>query len=380
MSKKKYVFISNIAAPYQVKFCYALQEYFDAEFWFYEHLDETRPDWWKIPLGDKCKILKTSGKLPKLGYYSFGLFSELMRFKPDIIVLGGFMKWHWLVLKIAKLFDKKVKVIVMTEPLRYVTHDDEQSNELITRENSSKKLTLANHMFKNIDLYLGMSEVAEKQLVKEFKFAKDKVDLGRYPQDIEEYFNHPLREKSKGEKISLLFANRLVDRYNPLFALEVYQKLKSKYPNIVLNMNSDGALKATCMEFIMRNNLKDVTFLDKITSWNKMHLVYKKSDILILPAIYSNGNLTIMEAKASGMGLVISNRINDVEKDNINEESCYICELNINHFVESIEKYILNPELLISHGKLNRELVEERRNINIAKYYYDQLQRNSLVE
>ena len=83
--KKKYLFISNMASPYQVKFCYSLQEYFDAEFWFYEHIDETRPDWWKIPLGDKCKIMKASGKFPntlRVGYY-YMLF--LVLFIPEII-------------------------------------------------------------------------------------------------------------------------------------------------------------------------------------------------------------------------------------------------------------------------------------------------------
>jgi hypothetical protein len=80
--KEKYLFISNMASPYQVKFCYALEEYFETEFWFYVHIDETRPDWWKIPLGDKCKIMNYSGKIPFLGYFSIGLFIELIRSKP----------------------------------------------------------------------------------------------------------------------------------------------------------------------------------------------------------------------------------------------------------------------------------------------------------
>jgi hypothetical protein len=74
--KQKLVFIGNIASPYQVKLCYALEEYFDAEFWFYEHLDPNRPDWWKIPLGEKCQILKHTKWFPKLGYLSLGLIPE----------------------------------------------------------------------------------------------------------------------------------------------------------------------------------------------------------------------------------------------------------------------------------------------------------------
>ena len=303
MNKKKYVFISNIAAPYQVKFCYALQEYFDTEFWFYEHLDDTRPEWWKIPLGDKCKIMRGSGNIPGLGYFSFGLFLELMRFKPDIIVLGGFMKWHLLVLKIAKLFNKNVRVAVMTEAARYVSNDDDQSNELLNKKNSPKKLALAKKMFHNVDLYLGMGDTAKEQLEREFEFPIDKVELGKYPKDIEEYFKHPLRKKKKDETFRLLFANRLVERYNPIFALEVFQKLEKRYPKIELYLNSDGALKTACTNFIERNGIKNVIFLDKIDSWNNMHLVYKKADILILPATYSNGNMTITGSKGIRNGI-----------------------------------------------------------------------------
>ena len=54
---KKLVFISSMASPYQVKYCYALQKYFNCEFWFYEYPAKSRPNWWGIELGDKCKIL-----------------------------------------------------------------------------------------------------------------------------------------------------------------------------------------------------------------------------------------------------------------------------------------------------------------------------------
>lgn len=379
MKKKKYVFISNIAAPYQVKFCYALQEYFDAEFWFYKYIDETRPEWWKVPLGDKCKIMKFSGRLPKLGYFSFGLFWNLIRFKPDIVVLGGFMKWHWFVIKVLKLFKKEVKVVVMTEPIRYVSHDDEESNELVNKNNSSKKLIFSNKLFKGVDLYLGMSEAAKDQLIQEFEFPESKVDLGRYPQDIDEYFEHPLRKKKVGEKLRLLFANRLVERYNPIFVLEVFHRLKKKYPNIELYMNSDGNLKSKCIEFIKQNHLNDVHFLYEIDSWNNMHLVYKNSDILILPALYSNGNMTIIESMASGMGLVLSNRINDIEQLSKDDENMYICDLNIDEFSRCLEKYIQNPEILILHGKLNRKVIESEKNASTAKRYFDLFQEHGII-
>ena len=53
---KKLLYISHIAVPTQIKLCYALQKYYDTQFWFYD-AQGNRPTWWQLPLGDKCKVL-----------------------------------------------------------------------------------------------------------------------------------------------------------------------------------------------------------------------------------------------------------------------------------------------------------------------------------
>ena len=377
MKKKKLVFISNMASPYQVKFCYALQQYFNTEFWFYVRREANRPKWWEIPLGEKCKVLKISGRAPKIGYFSLGVFYDLIRFNPDIIALGGLMNWHWLILRLGKMFNKKV--VFMSEPSRYIKSDRDKSNLLRTKENSLKTLGKVRRRFSGADLYLGMGELAAKQFIEEIEFEKDKVAWTNYPQDIEEYFNHPLRTKTNGDSYRILFANRLIDRYQPLFVLEVFEKIVSKYPNTELYMNNDGPLKSKCIEYIENRGLKNVKFLDKIDSWNNMHLVYKNADILILPATYSNGNGTIIEAGASGMGVVISNGINHVEKHSINGKNCFICDLKAEEFVQGITNYIESPGLLISHGELSRKLVEDRKNEYTAKRYFEIFERYGLL-
>lgn len=379
MAKKKLVFISNIAAPYQVKFCYSLQKYFDVQFWFYKRVEKHRPDWWKIPLGGKCKVMKLSGKIPKIGYFSFGLFTELIRFRPDIIMLGGFMKWHWLALSLVKLFNKKSKVLILSEPLRLVNNKSDSSSTLWTKNKQKTKVRLLKKMFKNADLYCGMGKAAAKQFTEEFGFPENKVATLYYPQDIDAYFSHPLREKKKGDLFTILFASRLIKRYQPLFVLKVFEKIKERYSNVRLLMNNHGPLKEECIDYIKEHNLKEVKFLDNIDSWNNMHLIYKNSDIIILPATYSNGSGAVIEARASGMGVVISNKINNIEKHSINGKNCFICDLNINEFVEAIMKYIENPDILKSHGKLSRKLVEYRRNDSTAKLYYEVFEKYGIL-
>ena len=114
--KKSLVYISFVAAPHQIKSCDAMQEYFDAEYWFYDKLGN-RASWWETALCDKCKILKKVWFKKRAKYFTLSILKELKRFNPDIVMLGGFsvpaniLAYQW-----AKKHKKKT--IVFTERSR----------------------------------------------------------------------------------------------------------------------------------------------------------------------------------------------------------------------------------------------------------------------
>ncbi|WP_214803791.1 MULTISPECIES: glycosyltransferase family 4 protein [unclassified Exiguobacterium] len=374
--KQKLVFIGNIASPYQVKLCYALEEYFDSEFWFYEYLDQNRPDWWKIPLGDKCQVLKCSKWFPKIGYLSLGLIPELIRFKPDVILLGGFMAGHAAIVRIAKLFG--IKTVIMSEPLRPLQNDDDPSDRLTNPQDNPYKTKLLHWMFKDADLYFGMGTVAVEQFKHQLGFDPNKVVHATYAQDIDAYFDHGLRRKQQGDTFKLLFANRLVERYQPLLVLEAYRNLSKRY-SLELYLNNSGQQLEACKAYIAEHDLKNVHFLDEIRAWDEMPKVYEQADILVLPATYSNGNGTIIEARASGMGVVISDQINNVSHHSVDGKNCYMCGVTVESIERGIEQYLEHPERLIEHGMLSRELVKFHRNDVTAKGYYDTLRAKQII-
>ncbi|MHA1342102.1 MAG: glycosyltransferase family 4 protein [Promethearchaeota archaeon] len=344
---KKLVFISNIAAPYQVKFCYELRKYFDCEFWFHEYLNKMRPIWWKIELGEKCNILKNvlfkkSGK-----YLSLNIIHDLMKFNPDILILGGFSiptnlaAYYW-----AKIFNKKV--VVFTEISRRVLK--KKVAGLIGKK-------IIKFLYKDIDGIFTHSQDATSQFKHEFGFG-NKVFTAQYPADIDTHLKHSLRESKK--YYTYLFANRLTEIYNPLLAIEIFNQIKNKYPGSKFLMNASGELLDSCKSKIKKLNLNDdVGFLDNIQSWNDLHKFYQKSDILIFPAIFSAGNFTIIEAMASGMGIIISNKILGSGKYIKNGKNGFVCEPNVNDFIKCVDIYISNPELLKVHGRINKEIVKK---------------------
>jgi len=142
-----------------------------------------------------------------------------------------------------------------------------------------------------------------------------------------------------------------------------------KYPESKLKLNRQGRLFDDCKELIKKLNLEEkVKFLDNIKSWDELPLVYKNSDILLFPAKFSNGNFTILEAMASGMGIVISNKIKGTT--NLFEgESGYICSLNKREFLDSIQEYIDHPEKFRKHGEINRNIVKSKSGQGTAELY-----------
>ena len=79
-----------------------------------------------------------------------------------------------------------------------------------------------------------------------------------------------------------------------------------------------------------------------------------------MPAIHSNGNASVIEAMASGMGVVISNSI--VYTSNfVKQNSGFVVSPNEIDFSEAVESYLEKPSLLSDNVLSNRKAVQHRR-------------------
>ncbi len=345
--RRKLLFLSSVAAPYQIGFCHALQDYFDAQFWFYETCERKRGKWWQLELGDHCRVLENvlffkSGPLESK-YLAPGLAAELARFDPDIVMLGGFsipaniIAYRW-----ARRNAKKT--IVFTERSRNIATGKLRNRGLIW--------ALLHWIYRDVDMVMTSAEDAVPQFRDELGFG-DKVVAGRYAADLDAYFHHPSRHAKSA--YTYLFANRMTEIYNPLRAIEIFAAVLARHPGSRLLMNAAGEMAQRCRDEIAKRSIgASVEFLTEIKSWTDLGDIYARSDMLILPANFSNGNFTILEAMASGMGIVISNRILGVGKmveDGING---FACEPAAEAFLERIERYIHDPGLFARHAETNR--------------------------
>jgi len=355
---KKLIYISSIAAPHQVKLCYALQKHYKAEFWFYDNVG-SRAKWWNIDLGDKCKVL-SDVKFKSIGkFYTQDHISLLEEYNPDIVMLGGFsIPANYIAYRWAKKNNKKK--VIFTERSR-----DKQGN----LRKRGIVWTLLKYLYSDIDLIMVSEEDIVPQFRDEFRFG-DKVVPSRYAADIEAYLNHKPR-KSKSA-YTYMFPNRLTEIYNPMGALEIFLDIYNKHPESKLIMNALGEQREDCNSFVAEHNLsKNVTFLDNIESWDKLHLEYEKCDILLFPATFSNGNFTIIEAMASGMGIIISNKILGVGNYIENGVNGFRIDPDKQSFLQAVQQFIDNPDLFNKFGDENEKRIGHLGAKGTAKLYDD---------
>lgn len=365
MTKQKLLFLSSIAAPQQIKFCEALQAYYDAEFWFYESAARTRGNWWQIDMGEHCRILPNvycPTTVPfENRYWARGLTKQLDQFNPDIVMLGGFsipsnlVAYRW-----ARHHGKKT--IVFTERSR---------NRHGVLRKSSIAWRALRWLYRGVDLVMVSADDAVAQFRDELGFG-EKVVAGRYASDLDDYFSHPLRQAKPA--YTYLFANRMTKIYNPIGAIDIFARVLTNHPDSKLVMNAAGELGDACRAHIAKLGIGGaVEFLSNLKSWSDLNHVYARCDILLLPASFSNGNFTILEAMASGMGLVVSDRVLGIGKMVADSENGFSCEPTTEAFVDRIERYILQPELLKVHAAINRPLVEPLSAKGTANFFHHTL-------
>jgi len=365
---KKLAIVGDAATPHQVALSKALREYFDVRVWFYEYPDRLRGAWWRVDLPENCKVLDRvfffrAGPL-RNRYLSFDLINELEKFQPDVVIVGGFsIPSNYFAVRWAKRAGKKS--VVLSERSR--------DRKGVLRK-GGVIWRVIHWLYKDVDMVFVTSEDAVPQFRDDFGFGA-KVVAARYGADIDSYFNHPVRTYK--QSYTYLFANRLTEIYNPLGALDIFAEVLRRYPESKLVMNAAGELAGQCRNRILELGISDhVEFLTNIESWSDLNGVYARCDILLLPAIFSNGNFTIVEAMASGMGIVMSDKVLGMSNIFENGQNGFVCPPTTQEFLECIELYICQPELFTIHARRNRESAKPLTAAGTAEFYSEMISRH----
>lgn len=108
---------------------------------------------------------------------------------------------------------------------------------------------------------------------------------------------------AKDKNIKILFLGRLDKRKGLIYLLQAFKQLTKKYGNLSLVIVGDGPERSKCQEWILKNNLLNVTFAGMVDE--KMTASYYRAcDIYCSPAI-SGESFGIVLIEAMGCGLPV---------------------------------------------------------------------------
>lgn len=347
MKKKKVIFLSNIPAPFQVKFCEELNKSKNIEykFLFCAKNEPIRKKYWEIELNSNCIVLKPVYGFYQNIYLNPTIIKVLKQLDGDIIMLGGL---NIPTVIIANLYYRLLNKgrCILSEPL--------SPKKFIFKKNRKIFIKL---LYGNPKYIFAIGKTAVKQF-KEL-FPKSKVYNLPYAADIDLNLLHKVRENVSS--IRFLFSGQLIERNNPELLLKTFLKIKEKYPNTSLNISGYGPLHEKIYQKIPRELIEsgEVKLLENHTHWEELSNDYLMSDVLVMPIAYSGWGLVVPEAMASGMGIIAGENM-EAAKNLIQHgfNGYLLSDINEKELEKYMLKYIKNPELVSIHGMRNKELAK----------------------
>lgn len=343
------VFLSNIPAPYQVKYSTELRKYFEIEFWFSSsNISGGRPNYWNIPLPEYCKVVPL-----KNNYKYFNtLKKELNDFNPDVVWLGGswtkiywFIAYNW-----ARNKGKKIIVGPMER-----SHPNQKIFKRIIKKVFFK------YIYRKIIIFLCPGYESYDYF--KYILKRSNTYLFPYVADISECIKHPIRKINNN--IIFAMGGRMIKHYRHKEILKIFEKICINYKNVRLVIAGEGEEKNTCENIVNSSELlkKKVSWRN-INNWDDIATFYSECHIFIDYPTWAAWGIIIQETLASGMAIICgadrcASRYYIIDGFNglrvTNEKEIY----------NAMEYYIQNPEMIEIHSERNKiigknESIEKR--------------------
>ena len=186
---------------------------------------------------------------------------------------------------------------------------------------------------------------------------KNKTSLGNTFID-DQLLELGLQKKNKSETFNILFLSTISKNKGIYEALETYQVLKGKYPNICLTIAGVGKELELVKNLVKDKNITDVEFKGFVSGMEKSQ-TYINADIYLFPSYYEGMPTTVIEAMGFGIPVVCSS-VGALPDFFINGKMGFILEnCNDNEYADAIKKLINNEDLRTEIGSFNCKYTQE---------------------
>lgn len=156
-----------------------------------------------------------------------------------------------------------------------------------------------------------------------------------------------------------IFTRHLEPIYGVGDLLEGYKEFCKNKNDVRLIMIADGSLKNDVIKYISTNNLEDkVSLLSRIPN-TELPAFLGASDIYISPSLSDGSSLSLLEAMAMGLGLIVTD-VPAIREWVSPQNGFAVKKNNPLRITDSLEKYYADRNLIARHGSLNKQIANER--------------------
>jgi len=359
MSKKiKVAFITNIIAPYRITLFNRLKESNEVEFKVFFEKETSEYRHWSVDKNTikfNYEILKTrifnkqiNGKQKRL-WVSFNILSKLIKFKPNVVVCGGYGVTYAQAFLYCFIFRKK---LVLWGELTTQSELKRSRIQKLIRKIAAKIATAAWAPSTETKKYyesLGMHNNIYVNLLTIDSLGVNSVSEIKYLNN-----NH----------INFLYVGSISHRKGVDNLIQIYLSIRKKTKNVSLTLVGE---KSDELKFV-----KDVMAYDKkngisfVSFTNDVGKFYNKAHIFILPCREDTFGLVVPEAMSYGLPIVCS-KYAGCANDLIKGNGVIIDPENIEESARKISELISDRLQLVLSGKKSINIIKKELNDTSAK-------------
>ncbi|MCI0449413.1 MAG: glycosyltransferase family 4 protein [Chlorobi bacterium] len=343
----KVIYVSSNGGIHDFRFLNKLEKDYEVLFLHYaanEIIDEI----------DKLENLEIISKKP--AFKSFPLISEtghfkrvLNEFKPDIVHTG----YVW-----------QVGVLASLAGIHPHLSMPWGSDILIEPDNSIIKKKLVKKVVNQCDHIQCDAEFVKQKIINDYGLDEDKITVFPWGIDLslfKKFDRDAARAKLHidNDKFVVVFNRYLEQVYGINYLLEAFKIFAKDKEDVLLVMLSEGDLKNSVLKFITENKMEvKINLIGKVSNFELPEFL-NAADIYVSSSLSDGTSLSLLEAMACGMGLVVT----DVPaiREWVNEENGLIVERkNSPRFAKAMQTYYENRDLIKKHGERSSEIASSR--------------------
>ena len=194
-------------------------------------------------------------------------------------------------------------------------------------------------------------------------YTNKKIDITPFGIDLSIFNNRNIR---KDDELVIGIVKSLEKIYGIDYLINAFSILLRKYPqyNIKLKILGEGTQKRA-----LEKLAEDLSISKRVEFLESRDLIgvsdfYNEIHIGVFPSLSESFGVTILEAQACGVPVVVSD-IKAFYESTIPGETSLICKVkDVDSIVEALENILLNKDLYISMSKKAEQFVKENFDIN----------------